>query len=257
MRISQLAERSGVATSTLRYYEDRGLLPARRSAAGYRLYDENAVERLAFITTAKRLGLELAEIAELLGVWQNGACAEVKASLRPRIAERIARTQARGAELDAFTAMLRGALAHLDALPDRPGRCDPECGFLDPAHDRRRPPALTVLQPDSRGAPAVACSLDDQGMGERLTQWRRLLRGARRQEIPGGLRLTLPAERAAQAAGLAVAERECCAFFTFTLHVDHGAVHLEIRAPEEAQSLLAEVSGAAGAGLETEESPAC
>jgi DNA-binding transcriptional MerR regulator len=47
MRISQLAERSGVPATTLRFYESAGLLPADRSPAGYRLYGEDAVERLA------------------------------------------------------------------------------------------------------------------------------------------------------------------------------------------------------------------
>ncbi|MDG9719768.1 MerR family DNA-binding transcriptional regulator [Streptomyces sp. DH24] len=45
-RISQLAERSGVPATTLRFYEDAGLLPADRTPAGYRVYGEDAVERL-------------------------------------------------------------------------------------------------------------------------------------------------------------------------------------------------------------------
>lgn len=72
MRISQLAERSGVPATTLRFYETAGLLPADRTAAGYRLYDQEAVERLAFIGAAKHLGLPLEEIADLLGVWETG-----------------------------------------------------------------------------------------------------------------------------------------------------------------------------------------
>jgi hypothetical protein len=55
MRISQLAERSGVPATTLRFYEATGLLPAARNPAGYRLYGEEAVERLAFIGAAKHL----------------------------------------------------------------------------------------------------------------------------------------------------------------------------------------------------------
>ncbi|MDA2806088.1 MerR family transcriptional regulator [Nocardiopsis suaedae] len=244
MRISQLAERSGVAASTLRYYEERGLLPARRSAAGYRLFGEGAVERLAFITTAKRLGLDLAEIAELLEVWQNGACAQVKASLRPRIDERLARTLARGAELEGFARLLRGALAHLDALPDRQGRCDSECEFLDLGDGGDLVAASPELPPSAGGAPPVACSLDAADMDERIGRWRLLLHGARREEIPGGLRLSLPAGRAADAAGLAAAEQECCGFFTFTLHLQDGRVLLDVRAPDGARDLLTEVFGA-------------
>ncbi|MDJ1640006.1 MerR family transcriptional regulator [Streptomyces pakalii] len=132
MRISQLAERSGVPATTLRFYESEGLLSADRTPAGYRMYGEDAVERLAFIGAAKHLGLALEEIGELVGVWEAGTCRDVKADLRPRISARLAEAEVRAAELAAFTASLRGALAHLDALPDRAGRCDPECGFLAP-----------------------------------------------------------------------------------------------------------------------------
>ncbi|NEC20310.1 MerR family transcriptional regulator, partial [Streptomyces parvus] len=130
MRISQLAERSGVPATTLRFYESAGLLSADRTPAGYRMYGEDAVDRLAFIGAAKHLGLALEEIGELVGVWEAGACRDVKADLRPRISARLAEAESRAAELAAFTASLRGALAHLDALPDRAGRCDPGCGFL-------------------------------------------------------------------------------------------------------------------------------
>ncbi|MFB6517367.1 MerR family transcriptional regulator [Streptomyces sp. NPDC056401] len=118
MRISQLAARSGVPATTLRFYETAGLLPAERTPAGYRLYGEDAVDRLAFISAAKHLGLPLEEVAELLGVWQARAC--------PRIEE----AERRAAELAAFTASLHQAVEHLDALPDREDRCDPRCAFL-------------------------------------------------------------------------------------------------------------------------------
>ena len=130
MRISQLAERSGVPATTLRYYESAGLLAVRRTSSGYRAYGEDAVRRLAFIGAAKRLGLSLEDIAELLAVWQAGACAQVKADLRPRVVARLAEAERRADELAAFRASLRSALDHLDALPDRATPCDPECGFL-------------------------------------------------------------------------------------------------------------------------------
>lgn len=55
--ISQLADRTGIPATTLRFYGSAGLLPAGRTPGGYRVYHEDAVERLSFITTAKRLGL--------------------------------------------------------------------------------------------------------------------------------------------------------------------------------------------------------
>ncbi|MFJ8575943.1 MULTISPECIES: MerR family transcriptional regulator [Streptomyces] len=136
MRISQLAERSGVPATTLRFYETAGLLPAERTPAGYRLYGQDAVDRLAFIGAAKHLGLPLEEIAELLGVWQASACQEVKADLRERVVARIAEAERRAVELAAFTASLHQAVKHLDELPDREDRCDPHCAFLAlvPAH---------------------------------------------------------------------------------------------------------------------------
>ncbi|WP_225900821.1 MULTISPECIES: MerR family transcriptional regulator [unclassified Streptomyces] len=95
MRNSQLAERCGVPATTLRFYEGAGLLPAGRTASGYRVYGEDAVERLAFIGAAKHLGLPLEEIGELLAVWEAGACADVKADLRPRIAARLGEAEGR------------------------------------------------------------------------------------------------------------------------------------------------------------------
>lgn len=254
MRISQLAERSGVPASTLRFYETAGLLSADRSPAGYRLYGEEAVVRLAFIGTAKRLGLPLEEIAQLLEVWESGVCAEVKADLRPRVAARIADANARAAELTAFTATLRQALGRLDALPDRPVPCDPDCGFLVPGSPVSSPVdapfpaghrALDGEPVDSgaerrRTAP-VACSLDGDGLGERIAQWRRLVGDAVVQEIENGIRLTAPADSATDIAALAVAEQRCCPFFGFRLHLDGPVVHLEVRAPDEGLELLAEL----------------
>lgn len=225
LRISQLAERSGVPASTLRFYESTGLLPAGRTSAGYRIYDETALERLEFIGTAKRLGLPLEEIAELIQTWASGSCAEVRADLRPRLAARIADAGQRAAELAAFTAVLHEAVRHLDALPERAERCGSRCGFPGP------------------GSPGVACTLDGEDMEQRAVQWRTLLDRARREPIPGGLRLTLSADRAAEIAGLAVAEQRCCAFFDFRLQLAHPDLHLEVRAPADAAELLAGLFG--------------
>ena len=73
MKISEVAERSGVPASTLRYYERLGMLAARRNPNGYRHFDEDHLERLEFIASAKRLGLELPEIRDLLGTTRKFA----------------------------------------------------------------------------------------------------------------------------------------------------------------------------------------
>ncbi|RKN10891.1 MerR family transcriptional regulator [Streptomyces radicis] len=243
MRISQLTERTGVPATTLRFYETAGLLPADRTASGYRRYGEDAVERLTFIGAAKHLGLALDEIAELLAVWESGACREVKADLRPRIAARLTAADERAAELAAFTTTLRAALAHLDALPDRTGRCDPRCGFLAaaPSSAGSTAPRPGPVEAERWRSAPVACSLSAEEAVERVTAWHRILNGARRREIPEGLRLTLPSARAAAVAELAAAEQHCCAFLDFRLHLEGPDLHLEVRAPAEGAGLLAEL----------------
>ncbi|MFF3911312.1 MerR family transcriptional regulator [Streptomyces sp. NPDC001848] len=61
MRIGELAARAGTTTRTLRYYESRGLLPARRSGNGYRTYDERDLRLLQQIRTLQDFGFDLEE----------------------------------------------------------------------------------------------------------------------------------------------------------------------------------------------------
>ncbi len=251
MRISQLAERSGVPATTLRFYETVGLLPAERTASGYRTYGPEATERLAFIGAAKQLGLPLQEIRELLGVWQAGTCADVKADLRPRIAARIGEAEEQGVQLAAFTASLRRALQHLDELPDRAGRCDPQCGLVAAPQVANGPVEEAPGRPAAEGtleAP-VACSLSADGFQERARAWRELAAGAAREQVDGGWRLTLPTSRAGAGAELAAAEQECCPFLNFRLLLAGPVMHLEVRAPAEATDLVTELLGARAAGV--------
>ena len=68
-----VAHRSGFSAATLRYYEEIGLLPeASRTPAGYRLYDDRTLDRLAFISRAKQLGCSLDEITDLTGLMRVG-----------------------------------------------------------------------------------------------------------------------------------------------------------------------------------------
>lgn len=79
-QIGEVSRRLGLNPQTLYFYERIGLIPnPQRTAAGYRLYDQSALERLSFITQAKALGLNLDEIKELL-MLQDGrqfSCQEV------------------------------------------------------------------------------------------------------------------------------------------------------------------------------------
>jgi len=66
MPIGTVAERYGVPATTLRYWEQIGLLPAAERAAGQRRYDLDAIRRIKFIRMASRAGLSLADIRALL-----------------------------------------------------------------------------------------------------------------------------------------------------------------------------------------------
>lgn len=79
--IGDAASRSGVSAKMVRHYESLGLLPeVARTDAGYRQYTESNVHTLRFIRRARDLGFSMAEIAELLKLWQNKgrASADVK-----------------------------------------------------------------------------------------------------------------------------------------------------------------------------------
>jgi MerR family redox-sensitive transcriptional activator SoxR len=66
LTISEVARRSGVAASALRYYEDRGLIDSERAGSGHRRYKRPVLRRIAFIVFAQRVGLTLEEIGEEL-----------------------------------------------------------------------------------------------------------------------------------------------------------------------------------------------
>ncbi|SHG23621.1 DNA-binding transcriptional regulator, MerR family [Streptoalloteichus hindustanus] len=225
--------------TTLRFYERAGLLPARRSESGYRLYDEEAVARLEFITSGRTLGLPLEDIRDLLPAWEDGQCADVRARLRPMLLAHIADAEQRAAELDAFADRLWQVLGEIDG-PPWPGRCAPGCGF---PHRSSDPVPGTAISPRPDEQPPVACTLTEGEQAERVERWRRLLAGARREGVDGGFLLRLPAELAAPVAELAAAEKSCCPFFDFTLRLTSAGLELEVTAPALAAPLVAELFG--------------
>ncbi len=114
MRIGELAERVGVNPRTIRYYEGIGLLPApERLPSGYREYTDEDVARLRFVRTAQRLGMSLAEIAEILRFRERG---EPPCQYVLRVLDRqVADLDRRMAEM----AQLRGDLIRLKDAADR------------------------------------------------------------------------------------------------------------------------------------------
>lgn len=66
LTITEVSKRSGVASSALRFYEQRGLIESERAGSGHRRYRQPVLRRIAFIVFAQRIGLTLDEIGEEL-----------------------------------------------------------------------------------------------------------------------------------------------------------------------------------------------
>lgn len=76
LTITEVAAASSVTSDTLRFYERSGLIsPSGRTAANYRVYASDVVERVRFVRGAQRCGLRLQDIKVLLDVMDGGACA--------------------------------------------------------------------------------------------------------------------------------------------------------------------------------------
>jgi MerR family redox-sensitive transcriptional activator SoxR len=74
LTIGEISRRSGVASSALRFYEERGLISSERAGSGHRRYPRAVLRRIAFIVFAQRVGLSLEEIGtELQRLPENRA----------------------------------------------------------------------------------------------------------------------------------------------------------------------------------------
>src|SRR5664279_459707 len=73
LTVGQVADRSGFATSALRYYERVGLITTTRSSGGQRRYERNVLRRLAFVRAARNVGLSLDEVARVLSTLPKGS----------------------------------------------------------------------------------------------------------------------------------------------------------------------------------------
>jgi DNA-binding transcriptional MerR regulator len=132
MRIGELAQRSGVPAKTLRYYEDIGLIePPARTPSSYRDYSDAVLDRLAFIRSAKALGLTLGEIRRIVALRDTGEvpCAHVLDLLSARTAE-IDRTIRQLKTLRSELRQLVVRSRHLN-----PADCDPArvCHLIGPS----------------------------------------------------------------------------------------------------------------------------
>ena len=148
MRIAELAERVGVPTSTVRYYERIGLLPLpARTPSGYRDYDDGAAAQLLFITRGRRMGLTCEQIIDLLPVWNGTNCAGAHEQVRELLGEKQAEIRERIVELERFGAQLEAVRVALDASPPPPACrddlscCVPESGDGSVTVELARAPA--------------------------------------------------------------------------------------------------------------------
>ena len=86
MKISELAERAGIATSAIRYYESAQLLPKPvRGANGYRSYDDTTLERIHFIQIGQKLGFTLEAIRDVVALEGEALQAELMKSFDARL----------------------------------------------------------------------------------------------------------------------------------------------------------------------------
>lgn len=250
LKIKEVADASGFTAATLRYYEQIGLLPeASRTPAGYRMYDQRTLDRLAFIARAKQLGCSLEEITGLTTAWDGGQCGPIQDQLRQLVAGKITAAQNQIAELVTFAAELQQAAAALER--HRPeGACDKNCGCVsDP--DDTEPVAATIravsltAKPAAAGEPAIACMLSAGSMKGRIADWQSLLAHVeRRDPIDSGVRSVFaPSVPITELMRLVAAEQDCCQFFRFAITVDTRGVALEVCAPNDALEIVESMFG--------------
>ena len=143
LTIGELSERSGVASSALRYYEAQGLIGATRTTGNQRRYERSTLRRVAFIRSAQRVGLTLEEIAEALASLPGGRAptkadwTRLSRTWRPRIDAQIERLERLRDRLDSCIgcgclSLARCSLSNPDDVLSRQG---PGVYYLEPQHD--------------------------------------------------------------------------------------------------------------------------
>jgi Cu(I)-responsive transcriptional regulator len=122
--VGEAARLSNVSAKMVRHYESLGLLPkVTRTEAGYRQYTDKEVHTLRFIRRARDLGFSMAEIGELLALWQNRR--RPSSSVKRIATEHVAALDAKMAEMAAMRKTLQH-LVHCCHGDDRP-----DCPILD------------------------------------------------------------------------------------------------------------------------------
>jgi MerR family copper efflux transcriptional regulator len=247
MTITDAARATGFSASALRFYETAGLVCPERTPAGYRTYTDKDLDTLRFIGRAKRLGLSLEEIAELVPLLDAERCAPVQEQLRALVGDKIVETQRRTGDLVGLLGQLQRMAAWLDA-PPVDGACDDRCACTRDPVTVAAPEDWVgaTLRPTAPGDTPIVCTLGPDDMDGRIAAWQAVTAGTEaRETIDGGVRIRLPRDTdLAALARLIDDEQACCSFFTFALTVTRDAVHLDTLAPDDAQPLVHAVVGA-------------
>ena len=246
LRISELAQLAAMPVSTLRYYERIGLLPAPdRSQNGYRVYDESAIEHLAFIGRAKRMGVPLDEVSELIELWSTGGCRPLQERIRSFLTEKITAVRAQRLELAEFERQLEGLVGRLDTSAGSSGLCDLDCSCVHLDSDDDTITTCARFPTMSRGE--TSCALEEDARAERVAEWRDLIAQGEVEQFEDGLRVAFDrsTEITEQIARLCAEEVQCCSFFTFNIEITVLGIALRVGVPDrpEAKALSTMIFG--------------
>ncbi len=113
LSIGQLARAAGVTDKTIRFYEQVGVLPAARSASGYRQYSRPDVDRLLFIRRARSLGVCLSDLKVLTTELETKNCQGVRPRLRIIVTDQLRAVQQQIAEFQKLEQQLTDILRRL------------------------------------------------------------------------------------------------------------------------------------------------
>ena len=126
LTISDLSKAVGLSPKTIRFYEDKGLVPLpKRSEGGYRLYEPADVQRLTFIRRARALGFSLTEVRRLVRLAEHDSCASFQGTLAKDVLRKLGETDQLIEEL---TCKRQELTTLASCLTDEPCTDCQECG---------------------------------------------------------------------------------------------------------------------------------
>jgi MerR family copper efflux transcriptional regulator len=150
MKIGELSERSGRTVRTLHFYEELGLLsPASRTKGGFRLYDENALVRVHWISRLQDLGFSLPEVKEFLReIHGNASAPAMMGDLHRFYALKLNETRQQIERLRALESELSASLTYLST-----------CLGCAPATGKHQCPSCSAPDHASLDAPALVAAV--------------------------------------------------------------------------------------------------